>query len=71
MGRTKGSLGKTNKYQISFYIPKLDVWVPTYKVTSFKELAEKLNLSYSTINKIYNGKEYKLNKFVKIEDLKI
>ncbi len=70
MGRKKGSISKKNKYQILFYIPKLDVWIPTYKVSSFKELSKKLNLSCSTINKIYNNKEYKLNKFVKIEDLK-
>ena len=69
MGRKKGSVSKTDKYQISFYIPKLDVWITTYKVSSFKELGEKLGLKYNTINNIYKNKESKLNKFIRINKI--
>lgn len=69
MGRKTGAVSKKAKYQISFYIPKLNVWIDTYRVSSFKELADKLNLKYSTINKIYKNQDYKLNKFIKITDI--
>lgn len=71
MGRKTGAISKKLKYQILYFIPKLDIWVPLYKVASLKECGNKLDLKYSTVNNIYKNKDRKLNRFIKIKPINI